>query len=243
LVDAQADPPAEASAQKYVFAPMASEEPGRGIRVDVAGWGAWGSAAMRTGLAIIAIVAIALITGTGIYGGNSSRAQDAWRSAQTRQVAQTPESSPSPSGQSAPENPPATAAPPAAVPPNPSPGTPAMVLDDQEVSTILGKSVRSNADEDMGRIVDIIVSRDGQARAAVIDFGGFLGIGTRKIAVDWRALNFAPTGKPAGTIIVDLTRNQVRLAPEYKRGEPVVVVSSASPGRTVPSSEAAAPER
>jgi hypothetical protein len=197
---------------------------------------------MRTGLAIIAIVAIAPITGAGIYGGNSSLAQDWWRSAQTRQVAQTPESSPAPSGQSAPENPPATAAPPAAAPPNPSPGTPAMVLDDQEVSTILGKSVRSSADEDMGRIVDIIVSRDGQVRAAIIDFGGFLGIGTRKIAVDWRALNFAPTGKP-GTITVDLTRNQVRLAPEYKRGEPVVVVSSASPGRTAPSSEAAAPER
>jgi PRC-barrel domain len=197
---------------------------------------------MRTGLAIIAIVAIAPITGAGIYGGNSSRAQDTWRSAQTRQVAQTPESSPAPSGQSAPENPPATAAPPTAAPPNPSPGTPAMVLDDQEVSTILGKNVRSNADEDMGRIVDIIVSRDGQVRAAIIDFGGFLGIGTRKIAVDWRALNFAPTGKP-GTITVDLTRNQVRLAPEYKRGEPVVVVSSASPGRTAPSSEAAAPER
>jgi hypothetical protein len=195
---------------------------------------------MRTGLAIIAIVAIAPITAAGIYGVNSSRAEDAWRSAQARQVAETPEPS-SPSGQSAPENPPPTAAPPAAAPPNPSPGTPAMVLDDQEVSTILGKSVRSNADEDMGRIVDIIVSRDGQARAAVIDFGGFLGIGMRKIAVDWRALNFAPAGKPAGTITVDLTRNQVRLAPEYKRGEPVVVVSSASPA--APSSEAAAPER
>lgn len=197
---------------------------------------------MRTGLAIIAIVAIAPITAAGIYGGNSSRAQDAGRSAQARQVAETPEPSSSPSGQSAPENPPPTAAPPAAAPPNPSPGTPAMVLDDQEVSTILGKSVRSSADEDMGRIVDIIVSRDGQARAAVIDFGGFLGIGMRKIAVDWRALNFAPAGKP-GTITLDLTRNQVRLAPEYKRGEPVVVVSSASPERTAPSSEAAAPER
>lgn len=195
---------------------------------------------MRTSLAIIAIVAIAPITAAGIYGVNSSRAEDAWRSAQARQVAETPEPS-SPRGQSAPENPPPTAAPPAAAPPNPSPGTPAMVLDDQEVSTILGKSVRSNADEDMGRIVDIIVSRDGQARAAVIDFGGFLGIGMRKIAVDWRALNFAPAGKPAGTITVDLTRNQVRLAPEYKRGEPVVVVSSASPA--APSSEAAAPER
>ena len=107
---------------------------------------------------------------------------------------------------------------------------------------MLGKSVRSSAGEDMGRIVDIIVSHDGQVRAAIIDFGGFLGIGMRKIAVDWRALNFAPAGKP-GSITVDLTRNQVRLAPEYKRGEPVVVVSSASPERATPSSEAAAPER
>jgi hypothetical protein len=39
--------------------------------------------------------------------------------------------------------------------------------------------------EDMGRIVDVIVDRSGQVRAAVIDFGGFLGVGSRKIAVDW----------------------------------------------------------
>jgi hypothetical protein len=134
------------------------------------------------------------------------------------------------------------ALPPAAPPPDPSSGTPAVVLDDQEVSTILGKSVRSSAEEDMGRIVDIIVSRDGQIHAAIIDFGGLLGIGTRKIAVDWRVLNFAPAGMP-GAIILQLTRNQVRLAPEYKRGEPVVVVGAGSLERAMPPSEVAAPER
>jgi sporulation protein YlmC with PRC-barrel domain len=118
-----------------------------------------------------------------------------------------------------------------------------VVLDDQQVSAILGKSVRSNAGEDMGRIVDIIVSRDGQVHAAIIDFGGFLGIGTRKIAVDWNALDFAPLGKP-GAIMIGLTRDQVRLAPAYKRGEPLVVVSPASVGaRAARSREAAAPER
>src|SRR5260370_32844074 len=116
-----------------------------------------------------------------------------------------------------------------ATPPNPSPGPPAVVLNDQEVSTILGKSVRSSADEDMGRIVDIIVSRDCQIHAAIIDFGGLLGIGTRKIAIDWRVLNFAPAAKP-GAIILELTRNQVRLAPEYKRCEPVVGVGAVKPG-------------
>ena len=202
-------------------------------------------------IAIIVTVAVGLFGAVSTFGEASAGAEQAVRWAQARQVAQTPQAQP-PTGQSdnppsaaAPteqsENPPSTAAPPAP-PSNPSPGTPAVVLDDQEVSTILGKSVRSRAGEDMGRIVDIIVSHDGQVRAAIIDFGGFLGIGMRKIAVDWRALNFAPGGKPGG-ISLDLTRNQVRLAPEYKRGEPVVVVSSASPERAAPSSEAAAPER
>ena len=122
---------------------------------------------------------------------------------------------------------------------NPHNGTPAVVLDDQEVSAILGKSVRSNAGEDMGRIVDVIVSRDGQIHAAIIDFGGFLGIGTRKIAVDWRALKFWP----AGRITLELARNQVRVAPEYKRGEPLVVLGPAGPERTTPSTEAATPEK
>jgi hypothetical protein len=118
-----------------------------------------------------------------------------------------------------------------------------VVLDDQEVSSIVGKSVRSSADEDMGRIVDVIVNRDGHVRAAIIDFGGFLGIGTRKIAVDWRALKFSPPGKP-GAITLELTRNQVRLAPEYKRGEPLVVLGPAGPERTAtPAPDAPAPER
>ena len=45
-------------------------------------------------------------------------------------------------------------------------------------------------DENMGRIVDVIVDQAGTARAAIIDFGGFLGVGSRKIAVDWNALRF-----------------------------------------------------
>src|SRR5262245_29128999 len=86
-------------------------------------------------------------------------------------------------------------------------------------------------------------SRDGRIHAAIIDFGGFLGIGTRKIAVDWNALVFASEGKP-GVITLELNRNQVRLAPQYKRGEPLVVVGTASGGaRAARSREAATPER
>ena len=48
----------------------------------------------------------------------------------------------------------------------------------------------------MGRIVDVIVDRSGQVRAAIIDFGGFLGVGSRKIAVDWNALHFRRRRSP-----------------------------------------------
>lgn len=47
----------------------------------------------------------------------------------------------------------------------------------------------------MGRIVDIIVGRNGQIHAAIIDSGGFLRSGTRKIAGDWNALVFAIRGQ------------------------------------------------
>jgi hypothetical protein len=116
-------------------------------------------------------------------------------------------------------------------------GTPATVIDDREVEGILGKSVRSNAGEDMGQIVDVIVKRNGQVRAAVIDFGGFLGVGSRKIAVDWGALSFPPSGA-IDHVILNLTRDQVRLAPEYRAGEPLVVLGSAS---AVPPAPAALP--
>ena len=131
---------------------------------------------------------------------------------------------------------------PSAAPKEAAPPPSVTIIGARDAHGVLGRDVRSAAGEDMGRIVDVIVSRDGQVRAAIIDFGGFLGIGTRKIAVDWRVLKFSPAGKPGG-ITLELTRNQVRVAPEYKRGEPLVVLGPAGPERTTPSTDAATPER
>jgi hypothetical protein len=77
----------------------------------------------------------------------------------------------------------------------------------------------------MGHIVQVLVDQAGLARAAVIDFGGFLGVGSRKVVVDWGALHFAPEDQ-LQQITVDLTRDQVKAAPEYRTGKPVVVLSA-----------------
>ncbi len=102
----------------------------------------------------------------------------------------------------------------------------ATILNKHEVEGVLGREVRSAADEDMGRIADVLVDRAGRVCAAIIDFGGFLGVGSRKIAVDWNALHFPQPGKPGGRIALELTRDQVRTAPEYKEGNPVVVLGA-----------------
>jgi hypothetical protein len=99
---------------------------------------------------------------------------------------------------------------------------PATVVDGEQLESVLGIEALSSAGDDMGRIVDIIVDRSGQIRAAIIDFGGFLGVGSRKIAVDWRSLHFNP--KKAGSVFVNLTKDQLRVAPVYKAAEPVVMI-------------------
>lgn len=150
-------------------------------------------------------------------------------------------------GAPAPAQPPAAQGPATSAPATPAPvtqqGTPATVLDTQDYESLLGKGVRSANGDELGRVIDIIIDKDGRPRAAIIDFGGFLGVGTRKIAVDWRALRFTTDGKP-GRLSLQLSRNQVRVSPEYKAGEPIVVLGPASPsaeGEPAPQAQAQPP--
>ena len=92
-----------------------------------------------------------------------------------------------------------------------------------QLDSVLGREVRTRVEEDVGRIVDILADRQARVQAAVIEFGGFLGIGTRKIAVEWSALNFVNDGKRP-IVIVDLSRDQLRLAPEYRPNEQPMIV-------------------
>jgi PRC-barrel domain len=91
-----------------------------------------------------------------------------------------------------------------------------------DLESVLGREIRTRVEEDVGRVIDLLADRNGQVRAAVIEFGGFMGIGTRKIAVEWSALRFEGEGKQPA-ILLEMTRDQLRRAPEYKPNEPAVV--------------------
>ena len=92
-----------------------------------------------------------------------------------------------------------------------------------KLESVLGRDVASAPDGDAGRIIDLLVDRDGTVRAAVVEFGGFLGIGTRKIAIEWSAFRFA-----GRSIAVDVSREQIRAAPDYKANDMTSLVRATS---------------
>ncbi len=118
----------------------------------------------------------------------------------------------------------------------PAPPSAATVVDAEvgrlegPLTSILGKNVFSPKGEDLGRVVDLLADSQGRVRVAIIDFGGFLGVGTRRIAVDWPLLHFSPADKDK-PLVLTVTREKLQSAPEYKdAADPrVLLVPAAAP--------------
>ena len=146
--------------------------------------------------------------------------------------------------QDAPATPPVVAAPPVPVSPpaaatpklSPAPAVPAVTpptiappAPTQSVAAggILGRTVLGPDGQLIGRVVDVLVDAGSNPRAAVIDFGGFMGVGARRIAVNWSDLTFPPVS-PAGNtgdIKLDLSADQIMNAPVYSdQTRPAAVV-------------------
>jgi hypothetical protein len=174
---------------------------------------------------------VALMAMGIMASGNIFAASDSPRGRHKQQQQQSQQAAPEPAAvtplpQARPAETPAIEEKPAiAVPDRPA----AVVIDSREAAGVLGREVRSPTDENMGRIVDMLVDQSGQIRAAIIDFGGFLCVGSRKIAVDWKALRF-PIAEDRKRVVLEMSREQVRAAPEYQEGKPIFVLSAAGRG-------------
>ena len=79
-------------------------------------------------------------------------------------------------------------------------------------SKVVGSSVVNDANETIGKIDDLLVSRDGKQPYAVLSIGGFLGMGTRLVVVPYDSLTFAgnKVTLPGGT------KEGLRRLPEFK---------------------------
>jgi sporulation protein YlmC with PRC-barrel domain len=82
--------------------------------------------------------------------------------------------------------------------------------------------------DNIGEVSDVILTRDGQVAAVLVDVGGFLGIGERTVAIDMNAIRLV---SDAGTsedlndyfIVLQASRANLETAPEYTSQEEAVV--------------------
>jgi hypothetical protein len=58
-------------------------------------------------------------------------------------------------------------------------------------SKVIGSSVLNEVNETIGKIDDLLVTRDGKEPYAVLSIGGFLGMGTHMVVVRYDSLKFA----------------------------------------------------
>jgi hypothetical protein len=133
---------------------------------------------------------------------------------------------------------------PAAPPATPSPPQSAVhSITPEAAEAILGQRVTDPEGKEVGRLVDVLVDLNGQPQAAVIDFGGFMGVGNRKIAVNWNALRFNPAD-PKHKVALEMTPDQIKAAPEFRdptKAAPVVTPATAAPPSAASPSASAAP--
>ena len=77
----------------------------------------------------------------------------------------------------------------------------------------IGKTVYSRANEKVGKVDDLILSENG-VQAVVLGAGGFLGMGTKDVAVMLSSIEIAKDGT-ATKLVVDASKDQLKAAPTY----------------------------
>jgi hypothetical protein len=79
-------------------------------------------------------------------------------------------------------------------------------------SKVVGSNVVNDANETIGKIDDLLVSRDGRQPYAVLSVGGFLGMGNRLVVVPYDLLKFGDNK----VILPGGTKEGLKMLPEFK---------------------------
>jgi predicted outer membrane protein len=85
---------------------------------------------------------------------------------------------------------------------------------------LVGATVYGADDENVGEVSELIVSESGtkgQVDAVVIDVGGFLGIGEKPVAIEFKGLQIMADASNKYYIYSKFTREQLENAPEYDK--------------------------
>ena len=85
---------------------------------------------------------------------------------------------------------------------------------DFKTSKLMDAHVMSNGKDDIGAVKDTIVDNNGRIRTVIVDVGGFLGVGSRQVALDFSKLQMSAKGE-AIRLNIGMTKEQLKALSEY----------------------------
>jgi PRC-barrel domain len=94
-----------------------------------------------------------------------------------------------------------------------------------ELTGLMGHTVVGAGGTELGRIVDLLADSQGRVRAVVVDVGGFMGVGNRKVALAWSALRFAP-GEKGPVMSIVIPPDRITSWADYIVGRPVAILGA-----------------
>jgi hypothetical protein len=82
---------------------------------------------------------------------------------------------------------------------------------------LIGAEVYGVNDESVGSIDELIVDDKGVITNVIVDFGGFLGLGTSQVQVGFDELTvLANDGRNDVRVYIDATKEQIQAQPQYR---------------------------
>lgn len=83
-------------------------------------------------------------------------------------------------------------------------------------SNLVGMSVTNSNNDDIGKIDNLLLNKDGNLTGVVVSIGGFLGIGSKHVALPMSEVQINPGQKKA---MVSLSKDDLKNAPDFKTKE------------------------
>ena len=89
------------------------------------------------------------------------------------------------------------------------------VAGQMSAEALIGKTVKNVTNETVGKIDDVYLDASGAVKLVVVSVGGFLGVGSKTVAVPWTDMKFGRDGSSI-TVLTNWTRDSLKAMPDYK---------------------------
>ncbi len=91
-----------------------------------------------------------------------------------------------------------------------------MKASEARAENLIGGAVYGPGEERLGEVGDLIIEDGGAIQAMIVDFGGFLGVGEKMVAVDYEDITLMKDDEGEPYLVTSLSESELQAAPEYR---------------------------